>query len=131
MDKPIIEPIAKDFRGESWSLMLPNGQELVLIYTKKGMKRGGHSHNFPETSVIVCGKLAYKKKFPDGREITFEHGPGEVLHNEPNEIHMAQATEDGWLVDIKEAKQADWVTTNYPPYRSEVDEQIKLYGDKK
>lgn len=130
MESPKIQPIAEDFRGASWSLMLPNGQELVLIYTKKGMYRGGHSHNFPETSIVISGKMQYKKKFPDGREIEFEHGAGEVLHNEPNEVHVAQATEDGWLLDVKAAKQSDWVTTNYPAYRAKVDEQVKQFGGK-
>lgn len=117
--------IAKDARGESWSLLLPNGQELVIIYTKKGFYRGGHSHDKPETSFLLSGSIRYLKRYPDGREEVFDHAAGEPLHNEPGEIHLALALDDYWLLDTRTAKAGEIKTTNYEPYRKKVEEQLK------
>lgn len=102
-------------------MLFPDDTEMILIYTKKGAMRGGHSHDRPETSMVLSGRMKYWKRLVDGTEIEFEHGPGETLHNEPGEVHMAQAMEDGWLMDWKvETKVGECTTTNYEPYRSKI-----------
>jgi quercetin dioxygenase-like cupin family protein len=116
-----LEPIRADSRGASYRVLLPDNSEMVLIFTKKGAMRGGHSHDKPETSMVLSGRMKYWKKLADGREIEFEHGPGETLHNEPGEVHMALALEEGWLMDWKiGAKVGECTTTNYEPYRARI-----------
>jgi quercetin dioxygenase-like cupin family protein len=123
--EPVLKSIAKDARGASWSLLFPDGSEAVLIFTKKGMLRGGHSHDRPETSLLLTGRIKYWKIDLDGRETEFVHEAGQELHNAPGEIHMAEALEDYWLFDWKVgAKMGETKTTNYPPYREKVDRQL-------
>jgi hypothetical protein len=126
VDAPKVELIAEDFRGASWSLKFPNNTEAVIIYTNKGVYRGGHSHNRPETSIVLTGRMKYWKTYQSGREEVFEHGPGETLFNAPGDIHLAYAVESGWLLDWKiGTKIGEAVTTNYQPYRAKVDAQMK------
>ncbi len=125
-ETPHLEPIAQDRRGANWSLLLPNGGELILIYTRKGMYRGGHSHDKPETNLMLSGRIKYWKMHPDGRETEFELGPGETSHNEPGEAHLALALEDYWLVEWKiGVKAGESRTISYPPYRKKVEDQLK------
>lgn len=123
MRVPEIKPIAKDFRGSSWSVLLPDGTEGVLIYTKKGAYRGGHYHTRPECSLLLSGQMKYRKML-DGEDVSFVQSPGDLLRNEPGEPHLALALESGWLFDWKlGAKKGEWKTVNYAPYRKEVEEQ--------
>lgn len=131
MDSPSedVEPkltlIAKDMRGASWSLLFPDNREAVLIFTRKGFYRGGHSHDKPETSIVLTGRMRYRKMTEDGKENTFTQGPGDVLYNKPGEIHLAHALEDGWLMDWKiNTLKGEATSMNYPPYRKFVDEQM-------
>jgi quercetin dioxygenase-like cupin family protein len=120
MERPKLEPVAKDYRGESWRILFPDNREMMIIFTKKGCYRGGHSHSVPETSLLLSGKLKYWK-IVDGKETIFEKSPGEPLFNKPGEIHLALALEDSWLIDWKiDAKIGEWTTANYPLYRTKI-----------
>jgi len=121
---PRIEKIAEDFRGSSWSLLLPDGTEGVLIHTHKGVYRGGHSHSKPEVSLLLSGRMKYKKTLDRKHDVEFIQEAGQILYNGADQPHLAYALEEGWLFDWKlGAKKGETVTTNYPPYRKKVDEQ--------
>ena len=124
-EDPVLTKIAEDARGASWSIMLPDGQEVVLIHTKAGFRRGGHSHNVPEVSVLLSGEIYYRKRSTDGEEAGFVQGPGGVLENSAGEAHLATFAKDSWLVDMRPGSKADEVhNTNYPPWRALVDAQL-------
>ncbi len=121
---PRIEKIAEDFRGSSWSLLLPDGTEAIIIYSRKGVFRGGHSHDRPEVSLLLSGKAHYWKRFSDGHEEEFDERPGQLLYNLPGEVHLARFDKQGWLFDWKlGAKAGETVTTNDPYYRKRVEAQ--------
>jgi len=121
---PVLTKIAEDARGASWSIMLPDGQEIVLIRTNAGYWRGGHGHNVPEVSVLLSGTAHYLKRATDGQITSFRQTTGGVLHNAPGEDHAALAIEDYWLVDMRPGSKASEIkTTNYPPFRQHVDAQ--------
>ena len=126
-DEPVLTKIAEDARGASWSIKLPDGQEVVLIHTWKGYWRGGHSHNVPEVSVVLSGSVFYKKRLTNGEELQFYQDPATgavILRNDPGEVHAALAMSDYWLVDMRPGSKADEVrNTNYPPWRKFVEEQ--------
>jgi hypothetical protein len=126
-EEPKLTKIAEDHRGASWSITLPGGQELVLIRTKAGFWRGGHSHNVHETSVLLSGRALYLKKFASrtgGQEFAVIHETGHSLHNEPGEVHAALALEDYWLIDLRPGTTADQVkSTNWGPWRRLVENQ--------
>ena len=126
---PVLAKIAEDARGASYSILLPDGQEIVLIRTNKGYWRGGHSHNVDEVSVLLSGSAQYRKRTTDrilGEvEVDFIQEVGGVLKNAPGEPHAALALEDYWLIDMRPGSKADQVkNTNYPPWRKLVDEQL-------
>lgn len=123
--KLTLKPIAKDARGESYSLMFPDGKEAVLIFTKAGFLRGGHSHTTPEVSLLLSGSVKCWKII-NGTEYTFTRKKGETLANRAGEPHLTLFLEDSWLLDWKsEVKAGEWETINYEPYRKQVDEQLK------
>lgn len=120
MEEPKFEKIFSDERGASYRVVFDN-RELVLIFSKAGAMRGGHSHDRPETSMLLTGKVHYWKKTVDGKETEFDELPGEALHNEPGEIHLGKFLEDSWLIDWKvDSKIGEWTTTNYAPYRDRI-----------
>ena len=119
-----ITPIAKDARGESYSITLPDNREIVLIFSKKGALRGGHSHSKDEVSMLLTGGVHYWKKNNYGEEFELDEKPGDVLFNEAGEVHLAKFEEDSWLLDWKiDTKIGECVTTNDPLYRARVDTQ--------
>jgi hypothetical protein len=123
-DTPSLHLIAEDFRGASWSLLLPDGTEAVLIHSLSGVLRGGHYHDCPETSILLSGKVHYWKKLTDGTEIEFDEKPGETLHNEPGEVHLARFDADSWLLDWKVGvKAGEAKTVNVPEFRKLVEMQ--------
>lgn len=122
-----LKPIAKDKRGESYSLMFPDGREAVLIFTLKGFYRGGHYHTTDEISLLLSGKVRCWKKFNPGSkgEQVFEKKAGDLLVNGAGEPHLTLALEDYWLLDWKpNAKFGEWESINYEPYRRKVAEQL-------
>jgi quercetin dioxygenase-like cupin family protein len=120
----VLEPVAKDERGESWRILFPDNREALLIFTKAGYYRGGHSHNVLETSMLLTGKLKYWKRFK-GQEVVLEKTAGECTVNVPGEVHLALALEDSWLIDWKVgAHTGEWTTTNYEPYRRKVEARL-------
>jgi len=129
-----LEPVAKDYRGESWRIVFPDNREALLIFTKAGFLRGGHSHSKPEISLILTGKVRSWKMEeivtsqgrPMGfKEVVTEKSVGEFMMNQAGEPHVTLALEDCWLIDWKiDAHIGEWVTTNYEPYRVRVRQQL-------
>ncbi len=121
---PVLTKIAEDKRGASWSIKLPDGQEIILIRTNAGYWRGGHSHNVDEVSVLLSGRALYLKKDPSGNETPFIQDKGGVLQNAGGEAHAALALDDYWLVDMRPGSYAEDVKNkNYPPWRKLVEDQ--------
>jgi len=119
-----LEPVAKDYRGESWRIVFSDNREAMLIFTKAGFFRGGHSHSKPEVSLILTGKVR-TWKIINGEEVVAEKVAGEFMSNQADEPHLTLALEDFWLIDWKiDAHIGEWTTTNYEPYRVRVRHQL-------
>jgi len=118
-----LEPVASDYRGESWRIVFSDNREALLIFTKAGFLRGGHSHSKPEVSLILTGKVR-TWKIINGAEVVAEKAAGEFMSNQADEPHLTLALEDCWLIDWKiDAHIGEWITTNYEPYRVHVRHQ--------
>ena len=118
-----LEPVAKDYRGESWRIVFPDNREALLIFSKAGFLRGGHSHSKPEISLLLTGKVR-NWKIVNGTEVITEKSAGEFMMNQAGEPHLTLALDDCWLIDWKiDAHIGEWETTNYEPYRIRVREQ--------
>lgn len=126
--EPTISLIFKDKRGESYSIKLPNGRELVLIHSVKGAWRGGHYHTVPEVSLCLTGSIRYTKRYNEDsgihRELTFVDKAGEMLFNDAYEPHVAHFLEDNWLIDWK-LKEGPFETINVSEYRKFVSDSLK------
>jgi len=123
--EPKLEPVAKDERGESWRVLFPDNREALLIFTKKGFLRGGHSHSNPEISLILTGKVRNWKIVDGCTELINDLSAGNFMINQPGEPHLTLALEDYWILDWKiDAQIGEWTTTDYEPYRKRVRDQL-------
>ena len=122
MNIPTITEVAgKDKRGNFYIVTLPNGIKGNLIFTYKGYYRGGHSHNVDESTMVLSGQLKYI--LPYEEKIL---NPGDIQHNKAGEVHLGYFMEDTWILDWQiNPNNIEIITTNYPPLRKFVDEQMK------
>lgn len=119
MFKPEIQLVHADNRGEIYSISLPDNRELILLHSKPGAFRGGHSHDCKEFVMLLSGRMRYHKRAGD-MERTFELWGGDGGFNEPDEIHMGEFLEDTWLLEYKFAKKGEWTQEDFQPYREKV-----------
>ena len=122
---PTLELVHSDARGEMYSISLPGDRELMLLFSRKGTRRGGHSHSVPETIMLLDGKMRYHKLNADCPRPPEELGPGDCSRNEAGEVHMGEFTEPTWLIEFKLAKKGEWTQENYIPWRRLVEESLK------
>ena len=119
---PAIKLEHSDARGEIYSITLPNDQELMLLHSKAGSIRGGHSHDVDEIVVLLTGKLEYSKKADiKSWESHRTLSAGYASFNPAGEYHMAEFLEDSWLLEWKIAtNKAGWKNIDYAPWRERV-----------
>ena len=116
---PEIKLEKADERGEIWSVGLPDGTEFMLIHSKRGTLRGGHSHDVSESVMLLTGAMKHCKL--GGLEFIWG---GDNYFNDPGEVHMGEFLEDSWLIEVKPGTPAHTaVDTDYEPFRKQVREQ--------
>lgn len=119
--QPTIKLEHADARGEIYSVSLPDNRELMLLHSKAGTLRGGHSHDCDEIVVLLSGKMRYHKKIGgSARDYTSEMKPGDVSANRAGQIHMGEFLEDSWVVESKFAEKGAWTQADYEPMREKV-----------
>ena len=92
-----------------------NGKEIgILIYTKEGMKRGGHYHKSRQHTIILKGSFMVKTP---NREKVYSDGDHIVI--DANIPHLFTALEDTLAFEYLEGEIE---RTVYPEYRKEVEE---------
>lgn len=141
--KPTIKRVSADARGEIYSIELPGtNRELMLLHSKAGVLRGGHSHDCPESVMMLKGKMRYRKmRYPERtwppeefREDGWkppERQPailrdGDTSWNDAWQPHMAEFLEDSWVIEWKVCKNKNsWKNENYAPWRKMVDANVK------
>lgn len=117
---PEIKLEKADDRGEIYSIGLPDGTEFMLIHSVKGSLRGGHSHDVPESVMLLTGKMDHV----GGDDWVEFIRAGDSYNNATGEIHMGRFTKDSWLVEVKPGTPAHTaVDTDYEPFRKRVREQ--------
>ena len=107
----------QDKRG--WILCLaPN---VVLLYTKRGYRRGGDYHRSTQTDVCLTGAVVFYWRSGDG-----EHSalllPGQSIQFPPNTPHYLEAVTDTLVLEWLEGefeKEYD------PEYRRRVEECLR------
>ena len=122
MFTPSIELVSQDARGEIYAIKLPDDQELLLLHSKKGTLRGGHSHDVDEIVVVLSGGMKYHKLGePSGIPVnSWLFGAG-YSFNPAGMIHMGEFKEDTWLIEYKlNTKQGKWRNDEYAPWRQQV-----------
>ena len=124
--KPEITLVSEDARGEIYSISLPGDRELMLLHSKAGTLRGGHSHDVPEANMVLAGRMDYQKRDADGNEHAELLVAGEFSRNEAGQIHMAYFPEDTYMVEWKICKDKhSWKNENYAPWREKVVAGVK------
>ena len=120
MDTPVFKLEHADARGEIYSITLPGDKELMLLHSKEGSLRGGHSHDVDEVVVILTGKMRYTKY--DGLNETYELvKEGDASFNPTGLYHMGEFLEDSWLIEWKlGTSKGKSKNINYGPWREKV-----------
>lgn len=120
--KPEITLVHEDARGEMYSISLPGDRELMLLHSTKGSLRGGHSHDVPESVMVLTGKMRYHKRFSAHGELEELLTDGRCSLNAAGQVHMGELLEDSWLIEWKVCKDRhSWKNANYGPWREKVD----------
>lgn len=119
--QPSIKLEHSDARGEIYSISLPDNRELMLIHSKAGAFRGGHSHDCEEIVVLLSGKMLYHKRQEGHRLRSPEFmQEGEVSCNPAGQDHMGEFLEDSWVIEYKFAEKGKWTQTDFEPMRERV-----------
>ena len=120
MFEPQLRLEHADSRGEIYSIELPDGQELMLLHSKAGSFRGGHSHSCGEVVVMLSGLMHYYKQ-ENGHEHKLTLPSGCLSHNRAGQVHMGEFVEDSWVVEYKlGTRKGEWTQEDYEPYRAKV-----------
>ena len=104
----------------------------MLLHSKAGTLRGGHSHDVYEMALVLAGQMLHLKPAQEGlSEVRRAMKPGDVSRNNPGEAHLGKFPEDTWLIDFKPGTPAHTaVDTDYEPYREKVKRFEKGIGQK-
>ena len=120
MAEPTITKVHEDARGEMYAINIGD-RELILLHSKAGSVRGGHSHDVPETVVVLTGKLQYHKLSETGIEVIAVLQEGEYSYNAAGEIHMGEFPEDSWILEWKICPDKhSWKNMDYALWREKV-----------
>lgn len=118
MEEPKLTKIHEDSRGEMYQILLPNGQEIMLLHSVEGSLRGGHSHTADEVVVLVSGHLEYHKG---------QHGSpldiaaGQPVINFEGVPHYGKFLSDSWLLEFKygdNSRVGEWENVDDEPMRA-------------
>lgn len=120
-ERPSIGLVHEDARGEMYSILLPGGREVMLLHSKAGALRGGHSHSVPEQVLVLKGSFRYHKLRGNEERVEVLR-EGMTSYNPAGLVHMGEfPEEDTWLIEAKLANVGEWTQENYPPWRARVD----------
>lgn len=125
--EPTLRLIHQDSRGEMYQILLPTGQEIMLLHSTKGAVRGGHSHTAEEVVAMVSGSLEYHKANERGQESSFILSAGQTSHNAKGISHYGVFLEDSWLVEAKYGPKSavgEWENVEFEPFRKIVRESM-------
>jgi len=111
-----IEKIHEDKRGSLHRILFKE-KEFLIIFTKKGMLRGGDYHKSTQRDFVLTGCMEFRYK-TDGREHVKTLNAGEMIHFEPNVPHMFTAKEDTLIIEWLEG---EFEKSYYQPYRKLVE----------
>ena len=94
----------------------------MLLHSKAGSIRGGHAHDVDEVVVLLTGKLKYRKRIENDSkarpEWQIEMGEGDTIFHERGEYHLAEFTEESWLLEWKiQTNKKGWKNIDYADWR--------------
>lgn len=119
MVEPVLKKVHEDSRGAMYAIELGD-RELMLLFSKKGTLRGGHSHDVPEQVMVLTGKMRYHKLSAHGAH-ALVLGDGGVSGNDAQQVHMGEFLEDTWLIEWKVCKDKhSWSNKDHGPWRVRV-----------
>ena len=125
MFRPAITKVSEDARGEIYVITLPGNKELLLLHSKAGSIRGGHSHDVDEVVVLLTGEMKYTKRNESGAKYNYEQDStlkgGHASFNPKGEYHVGEFLEDSWLLEWKiNTHKGGWKNRDYAPWRERV-----------
>lgn len=118
--EPTITKVHSDARGEMYAITIGD-RELILLHSKAGTLRGGHSHDVPEQVMVLTGEMRYHKRPLSIEPIDVVLVDGDCSYNKAGEIHMGEFETDSWILEWKICKDKhSWRNDDYEPWRTQV-----------
>jgi quercetin dioxygenase-like cupin family protein len=85
----------EDDRGVIQDLLNDSVDAITYIFTRRGAVRGNHVHSeTTQWTYVIDGRMLIASRRPDGTAETSEHGPGELIRDEPGVAHAWKALAD-------------------------------------
>ena len=120
-----LEKVHEDSRGALYRVLLPTNQELMLLYSRAGSLRGGHSHTVDEIVILLTGQLEYHTLI-NGEDVVSIVEAGHITFHEAGEVHMGRFLKDSYLLEWKIGTTiGEWQNVEYEPYRKLVRDSLK------
>jgi quercetin dioxygenase-like cupin family protein len=113
----------RDPRG-SIVVLHVDGHEFLLMYSKAGALRGGHSHTHRQFDLMLTGKIRRTLRSPEGAMVDDAQPTraGEFVVTEPHVPHLFKFLEDSLILEWLEGPHDAF---NDAEMRRKVEEQLK------
>ena len=103
-----VKTVEKPWGREIW-IAHTDRYALKIIEFKKGNRSSLQYHNQKSEHIYVdSGRLRMEEEI-DGRLVSTDYGPGDVVHNPPGKKHRVQAIEDVRLIEVSTPELDDVV----------------------
>lgn len=118
-----LEKTVEDPRGKLLVFRLGKTQ-INVIEIREGFSRGGHFHKTDTSHHILAGRVEYRQEDSSGNgsETVQTFGAPCEIKVPAMAAHMITALEDSLLVEVF---GEEYEATNYPKYRSLVEERMR------
>jgi mannose-6-phosphate isomerase len=103
-----LKIVEKPWGREIW-IAHTDRYALKIIEFKKGNRSSLQYHNLKQEHIYVdSGRLRMEEEV-DGRMVSVEYGPGDVVHNPAGKKHRVEAIEDVRLIEVSTPELDDLV----------------------
>jgi mannose-6-phosphate isomerase len=103
-----VKIVEKPWGREIW-IAHTDKYALKIIEFKKGSRSSLQYHNFKSEHIYVDSGLLKAEEEIDGRLISTEYGPGDVIFNPAVKKHRIEALEDVRLIEVSTPELDDVV----------------------
>jgi len=123
MKAPEIKKVHEDSRGIIYTFFV-DGKEELLIFTKQGYMRGGHSHKDVQHTMVLSGHIEWREWRNDHEEV-FNLNEGDKQVTPSFVPHLMTALSSCWILETKVDNDNAIAESLIKHYREQVEKGMK------